>query len=110
MNGRERIWQVVHRIPRGKVATYGQVARLAGLPGCARYVGHTMKALPADTSLPWFRVVNARGAISFGKGTRQHLRQKALLESEGVVFVRDRFSLRRFGWLHGEEDAPGEGP
>ena len=102
MNHKERIWQVVHQIPAGKVASYGQVAKMAGLPGYARYVGHTMKVLPAGTKLPWFRVVNAGGAISFKQGTRQYLLQKSLLESEGIVFINGKFSIRKYGWNQGE--------
>ena len=74
---RERIWQVVSAIPKGKVATYGQVARLAQLPGYARYVGTVMKQLPAGSKLPWYRVVNAKGELSFPLGSRQHRRQMA---------------------------------
>ena len=98
MNNKERIWHVVHSIPCGKVASYGQVARMAGLPGYARYVGHTMKSLPAGTKLPWYRVVNSQGRISFKPGTRQYLLQKSLLEQEGIVFVSGKFSMQRYGW------------
>lgn len=98
MNNQEKIWQVVNQIPKGKVASYGQVAKLAGLPGYARYVGYTMKSLPSGTKLPWYRVVNSKGSISFKKGTKQYLTQKALLEKEGVVFVKGKFSLREYGW------------
>lgn len=98
MTNQEKIWQVVHSIPHGKVATYGQVAKLADLPGYARYVGYTMKALPEGSKLPWHRVVNSKGCISFKPGTRQYQRQKQLLEKEGVVFVRGRFSLTRYRW------------
>jgi methylated-DNA-protein-cysteine methyltransferase-like protein len=98
MNKQEKIWQVVHHIPPGKVASYGQVAKMAGLPGYARYVGHTMKVLPAGTKLPWFRVVNAGGRISFEQGSTQYCLQKSLLESEGIVFINGRFSLRKYGW------------
>ncbi len=98
MNNKERIWQVVNSIPWGSVASYGQVARMAGLPGYARYVGHTMKLLPAGTKLPWYRVVNSQGRISFKPGTRQYLLQKSLLEKEGIVFIRGKFSMQRYGW------------
>ncbi len=98
MTNQEKIWQVVNQIPRGKVASYGQVAKLAGLPGYARYVGYTMKNLPGDTNLPWFRVINSQGSISFKKGTSQYLRQKSLLEAEGIVFVRGKLSLKQYGW------------
>ena len=96
MNNKQKIWQVVHQIPRGRVASYGQVAKLAGLPGYARYVGHTMMMLPRDTKLPWFRVINSAGKISFKKGTTEYLRQKSLLEAEGFVFVKGKLSLKQF--------------
>jgi methylated-DNA-protein-cysteine methyltransferase-like protein len=92
-----RIHDVVARIPRGRIATYGQVARLAGLPGHARLVGYALHALPADTSLPWQRVVNAQGEVS----TRaEHARlQRRLLEREGVRFdSRGRIPLDSFQW------------
>ncbi len=98
LNNKERIWQVVHSIPKGSVASYGQVARMAGLPGYARYVGHTMKALPTGTKLPWHRVVNSQGRLSFPDNSRAYQTQKSRLESEGVVFVKGRFSLKKYGW------------
>lgn len=102
MNNREKIWQVVARIPRGRVATYGQVARLAELPGYARYVGYTMKNLPAGTKLPWFRVVNSQGRLPFPQDSSQYQSQKKKLESEGVVFIGGRFSLTEYQWRPGQ--------
>ena len=61
---RERVWQIVAMIPRGHVASYGQIARLAGMPAHARFVGATLRNLPANTRLPWHRVVNAALRIS----------------------------------------------
>ena len=61
---RERIYAIVRRIPRGRIASYGQVARLAGLPGHARQVGYALHALPEDSGIPWHRVINARGRTS----------------------------------------------
>lgn len=95
---RERIWQVVHAIPRGSVATYGQVARLAQLPGYARFVGTVMKNLPRGSKLPWYRVVNAKGQLSFPVDSAQYRRQKSLLEDEGVIFRQARFSLAKYQW------------
>jgi len=93
----QRIHDVVARIPRGRVATYGQIARIARLPGQARLVGYALHALPAGSRLPWQRVVNARGEISVGgvSGTRQ----RQLLESEGIRFdERGRIELAAFQW------------
>ena len=98
LNSKERIWLIVHQIPRGKVASYGQVASMADLPGYARYVGYVMKTLPSDTKLPWYRVVNSQGKISFAPGTSQYLRQKSLLEAEGIVFIDGRFSMGQYRW------------
>ena len=80
------IYAVVRRIPRGKVASYGQVARLAGLPGRARQVGYALHALPAGTRLPWHRVVNAQGKVSRRRRPGSELTQRILLEREGVRF------------------------
>ena len=102
MNNREKIWQVVALIPKGKVATYGQVAKLAELPGYARYVGTTMKNLPSGTKLPWFRVVNSQGRLSFPRDSSQYQLQKSKLESEGVVFIKGKFSLRKYQWQPGQ--------
>ena len=94
-----RIHQVVQRIPRGRVATYGQVATLAGLPRQPRLVGYVLHALPPDTRLPWHRVVNAKGEVSLrrdGQGGDQI--QTQLLMREGVRFSAGRLSLERYRW------------
>lgn len=92
-----RIHKVVSRIPRGRVATYGQIARLAGLGRQARLVGYAMHALPSGTTVPWQRVVNSRGEISLPGSSAT--RQRSLLEKEGVRFdVRGRIDLDRFLW------------
>lgn len=93
-----RIYAVVRRIPHGRVATYGQVARVAGLPGRARQVGYALHALPAATAVPWQRVVNASGAISLHP-MDGGISQRMLLEKEGVRFdAAGRIPLERFGW------------
>ena len=95
----DRIWRVVARIPRARVATYGQVAALAGLPGRARQVGYAMHALPHATRVPWQRVVNARGEVSLRAEPGADRLQRALLEAEGVQFdARGRIDLARWGW------------
>jgi methylated-DNA-protein-cysteine methyltransferase-like protein len=94
-----RIYAVVRRIPRGRVASYGQVARLAGLPGRARQVGYAMHALPAGSAVPWQRVVNASGEVSRRRVPGGELGQRLLLEREGVRFgPAGRIPLDRFGW------------
>lgn len=97
----ERMYAVIRRIPRGRVASYGQVARQAGLPGHARQVGYALHALgERDASVPWHRVVNARGQLSIGRGMPgAALPQRFRLEQEGVTFdANGRIDLRRFGW------------
>ncbi|HUF36506.1 MAG TPA: methylated-DNA--[protein]-cysteine S-methyltransferase [Gemmatimonadales bacterium] len=95
----QRIYAVVRRIPRGRVATYGQVAELAGLPGHARQVGYALHALPAGTAVPWHRVINARGEVSRRSEPGAELTQRMLLEREGVRFdARGRVQLRSHGW------------
>jgi len=95
----ERIWQVVAAIPAGCVATYGDVARHAGLPNAARRVGRSLRCLPARTRIPWFRVVNAQGRLSLPPESRSHATQRRRLQAEGVAF-RDNGSidLRRYRW------------
>jgi methylated-DNA-protein-cysteine methyltransferase-like protein len=95
----ERIYTVVRRIPRGRVATYGQVAALAGLPGHARQVGYALHALPDGTRLPWHRVINARGEVSLRRAPGPELSQRMLLEREGIRFdARGRVDLAACGW------------
>ena len=92
----ERIWRVVADIPPGSVASYGQVAELAGIPGGARRVGRCLSRLPAETRLPWHRVVNAAGGISL-PGTAGRRQRQRLLD-EGVAFEGDRVNLHRGRW------------
>jgi methylated-DNA-protein-cysteine methyltransferase-like protein len=93
----ERIWKAVAAIPRGEVASYGAVARSAGLPRRARLVGHALKVAPAGLKLPWHRVLNAEGRISLPAGSKAHRLQRRLLEEEGVVFRNGRVDLRGGG-------------
>ncbi len=95
-----RIYRTVRRVPRGRVATYGQIARLAGFPRQARLVGYALHALRGadDVKVPWHRVINARGMISLGEFSGADL-QRTLLESEGVRFDRrHHINLETFGW------------
>ena len=97
------IVEVILRIPRGEVATYGQVARLAGYANGGRLVAWTLNSQGKRYDLPWYRIVNARGGISLRRGDGYEL-QKAMLTAEGVSFgPDDRIDLSRFRWQPGEE-------
>ena len=93
------ILAVVRRIPRGRVATYGQIAALAGLARQPRLVGYALHALPSSTTVPWHRVINARGMVSIRSNGTASLSQRLLLEREGVHFDgRGRVSLEHHQW------------
>jgi methylated-DNA-protein-cysteine methyltransferase-like protein len=93
----QRIWGTVRLIPKGKVATYGQIAHMTGLPGHARMVGYALHGLSDGSNVPWHRVINAQGRISLPKGSSAHARQRRLLQQEGVLFRRGRIDLELFG-------------
>ena len=93
-----RVWQVVMDIPRGCVLTYGEVARLAGTGGSARRVGQALGRAPRGMKLPWHRVINSQGKISFPADSPAFKQQKSLLEKEGVVFLKGKTDLERFGY------------
>jgi alkylated DNA nucleotide flippase Atl1/3-methyladenine DNA glycosylase AlkD len=103
----QRIHAVVARVPRGRVATYGQVAALAGLPRHARLVGYALHALPEGSELPWQRVINSRGEVSPRAMPGWDGYQRHLLEEEGVRFdAAGRVSLKRFLWEPGAIGRP----
>lgn len=105
-----KIYAVVRRIPKGKVATYGQVARLAGLPGRARQVGYALHALPSGTTLPWHRVVNAQGTVSRRARSGGEITQRLLLEREGIPFdAAGRMPLKRVTWRNAARQRAGRG-
>ena len=89
---------MVSGIPEGCVATYGQVADMAGFPRAARFAGTALRYTPDTLSLPWHRVINARGELSFPKGSPAWRKQKQRLEREGVTFVNGRIDLQRYRW------------
>ena len=108
----EQVWQLVRQIPRGRVATYGQIALMIPPPVgvefdsykafSPRWVGGAMAACPDD--VPWQRVIHSQGKISARPGAE---RQRELLEEEGVEFVKDKIDLKKYGWKGlGEEDEP----
>lgn len=95
----QRIYSVVKEIPLGRVATYGQVAALAGFAGQARQVGYALHALADGSKLPWHRVINARGEVSLRSEAGWEHYQRHLLEEEGVLFnSAGRVDLDRFRW------------
>jgi len=99
----EQVWQLVRQIPRGKVASYGQIALMLPPPNgvefdaykafSPRWVGGAMAACPDD--VPWQRVINSQGKISKRAGAEK---QRQLLEEEGIVFVKDKIDLKKYGW------------
>ena len=92
------VWKVVSEIPSGHVLTYGEVARLAGLPRAARRVSQALRRAPRDMELPWHRVINSQGKISFPEDSSGWKRQKDKLEDEGVVFLKGKVNLDQFGY------------
>ena len=108
----EQVWNLTRQIPRGKVASYGQIAMMVPPPVgvefdsykafSPRWVGGAMAACPDD--VPWQRVINSQGKISERPGAE---RQRELLEAEGVIFVKDKVDMKKYGWKGlGEEDEP----
>lgn len=99
-----RIYEVIRRVPEGRVATYGQVASVAGLPGHARQVGYALHASRPEDGLPWHRIVNAKGEISPRSEPGYEGLQRAMLEAEGVELgATGRIDLKRFRW---RDDVP----
>ncbi len=94
----DKIYTVMANIPLGCVASYGQVAAMAGLPNNARLVGRLLKLMPKDSSIPWHRVINSQGKISFAPGSLQYINQFQLLQSEGVVFKNGKVNMRIYRW------------
>ena len=109
------VWDLVRRIPVGRVATYGQIAMLLPPPPGVdidayrafgpRWVGGAMANCPDD--VPWQRVINSQGKISERPGAE---RQRVLLEEEGVVFVKDKVDLKKFGWKGLDDKGEAEQP
>lgn len=101
LNRNERVWRVVREIPAGFVATYGQIAELADIPGRsgARQVGYALSALGQGSEIPWHRVINARGALSPRADPDAVEYQRLLLEAEGIGFDhRQLIDLERYRW------------
>jgi methylated-DNA-protein-cysteine methyltransferase-like protein len=112
----QQVWEIARRIPRGKVATYGQIAKMIPPPlgvelesyaaFAPRWVGGAMAACPDD--VPWQRVINSQGKVSERAGAQK---QRQLLEAEGIIFdAKDRVDLKKYGWSgKNESDEPQQG-
>jgi len=93
-----KIWGVVSSIPKGFVSTYGDVAKFAGYPRCARMVSVALRAAPISLAVPWHRVINAQGKVSFPVGSEKANTQTQLLEEEGIVFLSGAVNLKSYTW------------
>jgi len=94
----QAIYTVISHIPAGNVASYGQIARLAGYTNNARLVGRLLKVMPHDSTIPWHRVVNSQGKLSFELGSKKYHQQREALISEGIVFKKEKINMHEFGW------------
>ncbi|WP_313033208.1 MGMT family protein [Acinetobacter sp.] len=96
-----QILQVVALIPYGKVASYGQIAKMAGLPKHARLVGYMLKHLDQESEIPWYRVINSQGKISLSKlNDHGENIQRVKLLAEGVMVTGDKINLKQFQWMN----------
>ena len=94
----QKIWQVVAAIPQGRVASYGQVAAMAGLGRQARFVGRALGKLPTGHGIPWHRVIRSNGQIAFPEGTETCQLQTEKLRLEGVEVYKGRVRMKDFQW------------
>jgi methylated-DNA-protein-cysteine methyltransferase-like protein len=93
-----RIWDTVSDIPSGRVASYGQVADIAGIPRGARQVGYALRQLPDGNGVPWHRVVQASGQIAFARDSDASREQTGRLQAEGVTVVAGRVDMQAYRW------------
>ena len=94
----EHIYETICEIPRGCVASYGQIAEIAGIPRGARQVGWALKHLPRDRHVPWHRVITASGRIAFETGSARFEKQRTLLEKENIAVTAGRVDMREYRW------------
>lgn len=94
----QRIRDTIREIPAGRVASYGQIAEIAGVPRGARQVGYTLRKLPPDHDLPWHRVLKSSGEIAFATGTPQFAEQRQRLQAEGVRVLSGKVDMQRCRW------------
>lgn len=94
----EKIWLRVREIPAGRVASYGQIAQIAGIPRGARQVGYALRQLPAGSNVPWHRVVNSAGRISLPPDSKSYREQLRRLRNEGVLVIAGKIRLGDYRW------------
>ncbi len=95
----EKICHVASLVPSGKVASYGQIADLAGLPGRARMVGRAMATNPNDLTIPWHRIMRSNGKIAFAKGSKLAKQQTLFLTEEGIPVINGKVDISLYRWL-----------
>ncbi|MFT2092893.1 MGMT family protein [Paraglaciecola sp. 2405UD69-4] len=98
LTNNQKIWKTIQLIPSGKVATYGQIADLSGLPGRARLVGKALSSAPQELNVPWYRVLRSTGQIAFPVGSEQSKKQTGYLQQENVAVFNNRVKLKNFQW------------
>jgi methylated-DNA-protein-cysteine methyltransferase-like protein len=94
----QRFWKTIRDIPEGRVASYGQIAEIAGVPRGARQVGYALKHLPDDVEVPWHRVLRSSGRLAFESGTRAYRKQAGLLAEENVPVLKGRVDMKKYRW------------
>lgn len=94
----ERLWKVISLVPEGSVASYGQIADLAGLPGRARLTARALAKAPQELGLPWYRIIRSSGHIAFPIGSENFAEQRAALLNEGVIVKQNKIDMRQFKW------------
>ncbi len=94
----QRIWETIADIPPGNVASYGQIAEIAGIPRGARQVAYALRHTPRELELPWFRVVQAAGTLAFKQGSDSFKRQSGLLAEDGIVMLNGKIDMQRYRW------------
>ena len=99
MSWNQKVWQLVRCIPKGRVASYGQLAAMLGFPRKARHVGSALRQLPEGQDVPWHRVIQSGGAIAFATESEGYWVQRTLLESEGVLpGPSGKINFKKYGW------------
>jgi methylated-DNA-protein-cysteine methyltransferase-like protein len=93
-----RIWETIAEIPRGSVASYGQIAEIAGIPRGARQVGYALRHLPDGHDVPWHRVLQVSGKIAFDKNSRSYKEQRKRLMMEDVAVISGKVDMKKYRW------------